>query len=58
MLPNCTNDIVMVRRTVPKKLDLPDGRIFYAKYNRAIEAALPANVRIRRGYRQRTPTFK
>ena len=43
---------------MPKKLDLPDGRIFYAKYNRAIEAALPANVRIRRGYRQRTPTFK
>lgn len=52
MPPKSTNNIVMVRKTVSKKVDLLDGRIFYAKYKRATKAALPANVRIIRGYRQ------
>ena len=43
----------MIRRENPKRLVLPNGRTFYAKYRRATQDELPANVRIRRCYKQR-----
>ena len=47
------NNIVMIRRENPKRLVLPNDRTFYAKYRRATQDELPANVRIRRCYKQR-----
>ena len=43
----------MVKRQNPKKMTLPNGRTFYAKYKRTTRAELPANVLLQRGYRQR-----
>ena len=43
----------MVKRQNPKKVTLPNGRAFYAKYNRTTRAELPANVHLQRGYRKR-----
>ena len=43
----------MVKRQNPKKVTLPNGRTFYAKYKRTTRAELPANVHLQRGYRQR-----
>ena len=43
----------MVKRQNPKKVTLPNGRTFYAKYKRTMKAELPANVHLQRGYRQR-----
>ena len=45
--------IVMVKRQNPKRVTLPNGRTFYARYKRATRADLPANVRLERPYRQR-----
>ena len=47
------NNIVMVKRQNPKRVVLPNGRTFYAKYKRADRDSLPANVTIRRRYKQR-----
>ena len=41
----------MIRRWVPKEVQLPNGRIFEAKFMRTIQDALPKNVTIRRTYR-------
>ena len=38
--------IVMVKRQTPKKVMLPNGRKFYARYKPATHADLPANVRL------------
>ena len=38
--------IVMVKQQTPKKVTLPNGRTFYARYKRATPADLPANVRL------------
>ena len=43
----------MVKRQNPKRVTLPNGRTFYARYKRATQADLPANVRLERPYRQR-----
>ena len=43
----------MVKRDTPKLIRLPNGRIFYARYKRTRRANLPANVRLKRVYRQR-----
>ena len=43
----------MVKRQNPKRVTLPNGRTFYARYKRATRADLPANVRLERPYRQR-----
>ena len=43
----------MIKRQNPKRITLPKGRTFYAKYKRATRAALPANVHLRRAYKQR-----
>ena len=47
------NNIIMIKRENPKRVVLPNGRTFYAKYRRATQDELPANVRIRRHYKQR-----
>ena len=43
----------MVKQQNPKRVTLPNGRAFYARYKRATRADLPANVRLERPYRQR-----
>ena len=43
----------MVRRQNPKRVTLPNGRTFLARYRRATRTELPANVRLERPYRQR-----
>ena len=47
------NRIIMIKRKNPKRVTLPDGRTFYAKYKRTTRAVLPANVNLQRGYKQR-----
>ena len=47
------NRIIMVKRQNPKRVTLPNGRTFYAKYKRTTRAELPANVHLQRPYRQR-----
>ena len=46
------NNIVMVKRDVPKKVTLPNDRVFYAKYKRVTTQSLPAGVRIARTYKR------
>ena len=43
----------MVKRQNPKRVTLPNGRTFYARYRRATRSELPANVRLNRPYRRR-----
>ena len=47
------NRIVMIKRANPKRVVLPNGRTFYARYKRATRDALPANVNLIRPYKQR-----
>ena len=43
----------MVKRQNPKRVTLPNGRTFYARYKQVFRADLPANLRLERPYRQR-----
>ena len=43
----------MVRRQNPKRVTLPNGRTFLARYRRATRTESPANVHLERPYRQR-----
>ena len=43
----------MVKRQTPKKVMLPNGKIFYARYKQATCTDLPANVRLEQLYKQR-----
>ena len=45
--------IVMVKQQTRKKVTLPNGRTFYARYKRATSADLPANVHLEQPYKQR-----
>ena len=45
----------MVKWQTPKKVMLPNGRTFYAKYKRTTRADLLANVRFEWPYKQRAP---
>ena len=47
------NNIVMIKRQKPKRVELPDGRVFYAKYKRVDKDALPPNIQIMRRYKRR-----
>ena len=47
------NRIIMVKRENPKRVTLPNGRTFYAKYKRTTRAELPENVHLQRAYKQR-----
>ena len=48
---NRRNNIVLVKRDVPKKLTLPNGRTFLAKYKRVNRQYLPGGTTIARTYR-------
>ena len=43
----------MVKRQKPKIVTLPNGRTFLARYRRATRTELPANVCLKRPYKQR-----
>ena len=45
--------IVMVKQQTPKKVTLPNGRTFYARYKRATRPDLRANIRLEQPYKQR-----
>ena len=45
----------MVKLAMLKKVVLPNGRSFYARYKMVTQDALPNNVRIRRTYRIQAP---
>ena len=47
------NNIAMIKRENPKRVQLPNGRVFYAKYKRVDKDALPPNIQIMRRYKQR-----
>ena len=44
---------VMMKLNVPKRVVLPNGRTFVARYKRISRAELPPNIVMRRTYRQR-----
>ena len=43
----------MIKRENPKRVVLPNGRTFYAKYKRVDRDTLPPNIQIMRRYKQR-----
>ena len=43
----------MVKRNVPKRVTLPNGRTFAARYKRIRRCELPPNIVMRRTYAQR-----
>ena len=45
--------IVMMKRETPNWATLTSGRTFVARYKRVTRASLPANMRLRRPYKQR-----
>lgn len=47
------DNIILRKRQVPKRVELRDGRIFLARYERVTRDHPPANIRMRRRYRQR-----
>ena len=47
------NRMIMVKRDVPKRVTLPNGRTFLARYKWTTRAHLPANVHLARPYKQR-----
>ena len=47
------NNVIMMKRAVPKKVSLQDIRVLYAKFQRVKRANLSPNVRVRRTYRIR-----
>ena len=49
----CRDRIVMVRCTTPKRVTLPNGRTFTARFKHATRRDLPANVCLQRPYKQR-----
>ena len=44
---------VMRKLDIPKRVTLPNGRVFCAKYKRVKRSKLPPNIILRRNYRQR-----
>ena len=47
------NRIIMIKRRTPKRVTLPDGRTFLARYKRATRNDLPRNINLIRPYKQR-----
>ena len=47
------NRIIMIKRERPKRVTLPDGRTFLARYRRATREDLPPNIHLPRVYKQR-----
>ena len=46
------NRIIIVKRDVPKRVTLPNGRTFLARYKRTARAHLPPNIHLERPYKQ------
>ena len=51
MVANRRNNIVLVKRDTPKKVTLPNGRTFFAKYKLVNRHYLPGGTTIQRTYR-------
>ena len=47
------NRIIMIKRATPKRVTLPNGRTFLARYRRATRDDLPPNVTFPRVYKER-----
>ena len=47
------NRIIMIKRARPKRVTLPNGRTFLARYKRATRANLPANISLPQIYKER-----
>ena len=47
------NRIIMIKRRTSKRVTLPDGRTFLARYKRATRNDLPRNINLIRPYKQR-----
>ena len=47
------NRIIMIKRERPKRVTLPDGRTFLARYRRTTRDDLPPNIEFPRVYKQR-----
>ena len=47
------NNNVMRKLDTPKRVTLPNGRVFCAEYKRVKRSKLPPNIILRRNYRQR-----
>ena len=47
------NRIIMIKRATPKRVTLPDGRTFLARYKRATREDLPPNIKLPRVYKER-----
>ena len=45
--------IIMIKRAQPKRVTLPDGRSFLARYRRATRDDLPPNISLPRIYKER-----
>ena len=45
--------IIVIKRDRPKRVTLPDGRTFLARYRRATRDDLPANINLPRKYKER-----
>ena len=45
--------IIMIKRVQPKRVTLPNGRTFLARYRRATRDDLPANISLPRIYKER-----
>ena len=45
--------IVLVKRNTPKRVTLPNGRTFMARYKRVTRRNLPANIHLERPYKKR-----
>ena len=52
------NNIVLVKRDAPRKVTLPNGRTFYAKYRRVTKEYLPGSTKIARTYKGRPVKVK
>ena len=47
------NRIIMIKRATPKRVTLPNGRTFLARYKRATRDDLPPNISLPRVYKER-----
>ena len=45
--------IIMIKRATPKRVTLPNGRTFLARYKRATRDDLPPNINLPRIYKER-----
>ena len=51
------DNIVLMKHERPKRIELPDGRTFLARYKWVARDHLPANIRMGRWYWQRVQSW-